>query len=996
MKHHFEFALGSPRRGDTAPPSPAPSSPGERASGPSERYSLEPGELVARRYRIVGVIGRGGMGEVYEARDEMLQEDVALKTLRAALAQSPTIVRRFQREVQLARKVTHPNVCRLFETGLHEPEGGGPAVPFFTMELLRGETLAGRIRRTGGMPCQEAFRIAAQMADGLEAAHEAGIVHADFKSGNVIVAEGRHGQRAVVTDFGLARIDPSSAPPDETRTLSSVGRLAGTVAYMSPEQMSGSPVTAASDIYSFGIVLFEMATGKLPFDSRNPMRGAMQRVSGEGSAARTALKLDPRWQNAIDRCLEAEPARRFASAAELAGCFREGAERTAGRRWTRRGWAWAAVMLAAIAGLWIATHRPYRPRPEAMTWYQKGAAAMHSMTYEAARRAFEQAVAADPGFATARAGLAQAYEELDYSDLAKESMLRAAALAQETRLSGRDALRVRALQYLVARDYERAAPLFQELERGAAGPERAAAALETGWLAQQREDTDGAAAGYERALRIDPGYAAAKLRLGYILGRRRKVEEALAAFREAEKLYSAASNYEGVSETLLQQAMLLNRSSRSKEALPLIEQALAIAAMVGNPYQQIRLQLQQGVAYRYLGDTGQAAAIARTAIDSAAAARMDNLAASGLVDLGNSHLMAGDPGSAEPAFRRALELATRDRLGAVKARAQLSLASLYEQQHRPKEAIELIQACLPFYRQAGYRRELVSSMTVLGGVQAQLAAFDEASRSLEEALAGARELQDSRSESMIRQRLGLALRQSGRWPQALEEFEREKGASSLAHGAELAWLLGRGSDAEQGFGKTERLLDRNPNRQVLFDLRIAKARMALGEGRVADASSLALLAASDAPGGQEEAHKARLVEWLAATHGKAGEEETASGRDLVVWFDQAGLPVEAAAARLEIAQALLLAPGSGPAAKATAAGMAAEALSFYEPRRNWESVWRAYWIAARSTADPAQAENHRAQARAALTQLRGLWPTGTVERYLRRPDLVLLAGREKL
>jgi tetratricopeptide (TPR) repeat protein len=1000
MRKFLDFVLGARLNAGTLPPGP-PAAPGGGPPGEfsDEQYSLARGELVAGRYRILNIIGRGGMGEVYEARDELLQETVALKTLRVD-AQKENIVRHFQREVQLARKVTHPNVCRLFETGVREGSGGAPDLPFFTMELLEGETLSTRIRRTGGLPRQEAFRIAVQMAEGLEAAHEAGIVHADFKSGNVLLALGRRGERAVITDFGLARIDPSWVPPDETRTIATEGQPAGTMAYMSPEQMTGGTVTAASDIYSFGIVLFEMATGKLPFDLRNPMRGVVQRVSGEGSAARAALKLDTHWQTGIDRCLEPEPARRFASAGDLADWFREARWHMPARHWTRRELARAiavgAAALACMSGLWLWTHQPYRPQPAALAWYQKGAAAMHSMTYEAARRAFEQAVAADTEFAVARAGLAQSYEELDYSDQAKESMLRAAALAQETRLDGRDALRVRALQYLVARDYERAAPLFQRLEQEAGPQEKAAAALESGWLAQRRDDTEGAAAAYERALKIDPGYAAAKLRLGSILGRRREVEEALAAFREAEKLYAAGSNYEGVTEALLQQASLLNRSSRSKEAMPVIDRALGIAATVENPYQQIRLRLLQGVAFRYLGDSTRAVEIARQTIEAATAARMDNLAATGLMDLGNSYLFAGDPASAEPAFRKALDLATRGRVGAGKARAQISLASLCEQQHRPREAIEFIQASLPFYRQAGYRLEFVNSMTLLGSVQTQLAQFREGSRTLQEALGAVLQLQDSRSESLIRQRLGLALRNQGSWPQALGEFEREKGAWALGYSAELYWLLGRGSEAEQAFQQLEKLLEKSPNRQVLFDLRIHEARMAYGEGRLKDASVLARRVAIDSPSGEEDTQTARLVEWLVATHAQTGSTEAASGSEIVNWFEKAGLPGEAAAARLDVAQALLLAVRSAKEAKASAGKLASEALSFYEPRDIWESVWRAHWIAARSAADPAQAEAHRAQARAALGRLRTLWPPGTVEQYLQRPDLRLLVVHERL
>src|SRR5262245_9110026 len=142
------------------------------------KHTLTAGDVIAERYRITKLIGRGGMGEVYEARDLLLKEDVALKTLRGDLAGDETLLLRFQQEISIARKVTHPNVCRIFEVGIHRT--GTEATLFFAMELLHGQTLADRIRR-GRLTREEAFPIAVQLAEGLEAAHRAGIVHADFK-----------------------------------------------------------------------------------------------------------------------------------------------------------------------------------------------------------------------------------------------------------------------------------------------------------------------------------------------------------------------------------------------------------------------------------------------------------------------------------------------------------------------------------------------------------------------------------------------------------------------------------------------------------------------------------------------------------------------------------------------------------------------------------------------------------------------------------------------
>ncbi len=312
------------------------------------------GDCIAGRYRIEALLGRGGMGEVYRVYDELLEERFALKTLRPELPENGDPLRRFQREIRIARHVTHPNVCRVFEVGVHTD--GERRLDFFIMQLLEGETLAERIRRAGRLSRDEAFPLIAQMADGLQAAHNAGIVHRDFKSANVMLWNGR----AVITDFGLARAEPGgpSARPAITITVNDL--VAGTVAYMSPEQLSGGEVTTASDIYSLGIVLFEMATGKLPFDDRHIIHSAMQRAAGATPNIRALVpEIDSRWAYAINKCLQTDPVNRFARALDVAECIRSGRARFAQAglpkmQWTRRQWATALTSAATLSATALA------------------------------------------------------------------------------------------------------------------------------------------------------------------------------------------------------------------------------------------------------------------------------------------------------------------------------------------------------------------------------------------------------------------------------------------------------------------------------------------------------------------------------------------------------------------------------------------------------------------------------------------------------------------
>ena len=293
------------------------------------------GETLAGRYRIVRFLAQGGMGEVYEAEDLELRQNVALKTISAQAGDvDPGAVERFKREIALARSVTHPNVCRIFDLGRHRaatPEGAlpVPAVTFLTMELLEGETLSQCLRRRGRLSTREALPLITQMADALGAAHKAQIVHRDFKSENVfLVPEDRAPsatqpagrppatgpKRVVVTDFGVAR---GGAGDNFAAQVTGAG-IVGTPSYMAPEQVEGGPITTAADVYALGIVIYEMVTGRLPFEGPNPLSTAVKRLNEPPPPPHVHVPdLEAWWERAILRCLERDPQRRFATPGEV-------------------------------------------------------------------------------------------------------------------------------------------------------------------------------------------------------------------------------------------------------------------------------------------------------------------------------------------------------------------------------------------------------------------------------------------------------------------------------------------------------------------------------------------------------------------------------------------------------------------------------------------------------------------------------------------------------
>ena len=268
-----------------------------RAKPPSSSTSSEEGRFpvgttLADRYRVLGLVGRGGMGEVYRAIDLKLNQPVALKFLPESTASNPRLLERFHGEVRIARQVSHPNVCRVYDIG--EVDGAA----YISMEYVDGEDLGSLLRRIGRLPADKAIEIARKLCAGLAAAHAKGVLHRDLKPANIMI-DGR-GQ-VLIMDFGLAAI-ADQVEGAEVRN--------GTPAYMAPEQVAGRGVTERSDIYALGLVLYEVFTGQRAFKTADR--------SATPSAVSVVKDIDPAIERAIARCLEPDAAKRPQSALALA------------------------------------------------------------------------------------------------------------------------------------------------------------------------------------------------------------------------------------------------------------------------------------------------------------------------------------------------------------------------------------------------------------------------------------------------------------------------------------------------------------------------------------------------------------------------------------------------------------------------------------------------------------------------------------------------------
>jgi hypothetical protein len=299
---------------------------GNAGMSPSEfsvpiQSHLAPGTLLADRFQIVRFVAGGGMGQVYEAQDLELRTRVALKTIRPEIASLPQALARFKREVLLAKQVTHPNVCRIFDLFRHRntPVAGSDIV-FVSMELLSGETLSEKLKRDGRMSDEETLAVLHQIVPALGAAHAAGILHRDLKPGNILLEPLRDdGVRAVITDFGLAWSRDSRSEA----SLAGSGALAfGTPEYMSPEQIEGKELTPASDLYSLGLIIYRMVTGVKAFDGDSPLFAALRRLNeSPRPPSQVVPEAGSRWDFLVSRCLCPDPAQRFISADQLAAAL---------------------------------------------------------------------------------------------------------------------------------------------------------------------------------------------------------------------------------------------------------------------------------------------------------------------------------------------------------------------------------------------------------------------------------------------------------------------------------------------------------------------------------------------------------------------------------------------------------------------------------------------------------------------------------------------------
>jgi len=884
---------------------------------------LQAGDVLCERFTLLRQLGRGGMGEVWAATDRHLGEPVAIKTIAAAILGDEQSLVRFKREIQLARRVAHRNVCRVHD--IFEDRGAGAPRVFLTMELLEGETLAASLKATGPLSCPDALWVLRQLADGLTAAHAAGIIHRDLKPANIMLLRADSSPRVVIMDFGLARTPETDADGG----ISQPHHPLGTPDYMAPEQITGADISPATDVYALGSILFEMLAGEAPFRGGNTLESVMRRAREvPRPLSGTVRGVTPRIDAAIARCLAFQPERRFQQAADVVAAVESTWPRPSfGPRRVR--WI-AGLGLALAAALAAVSLWPRAPRmsAEAARWY---ADAQQSLAEGATVRALndiERAVNAAPAFAPAHAALAEVYYELDMPMRAQEVLLKANQLAPNRRsLPADDQAYIDGVQALVVHECDSAVQAFRARAEPASG-DRAYRLMTLARAYEHCGHRDEAATTLAAAATLDPNNAAVVLRQARMQASLQKYDAALPALEKAEKLFRERGNAEGVGEVLATRGILEARRDRLDAADQALDRAADVAHALDEPRLQIRVLLWQAVVHRKRDDMERARALTEQALALAQTRGFETLALDGLFTAGGVHLIRNQFADAQALYERALAIADTYRNDEYRGRARLALASVFVRTMDADRALTALAAARPLLERFGDERNLRNADTLQGEALVMRGKFTAAIDHYSKALALARERRDAEQEALAHEKLAFALVSAGRyrdglgeWQAALDLRRAAKRPRNVFYASlNIAETLSKLGD----FAAARAAMPPSPapgedSTELQSQWHVVAAADALRQARYQEAIADARRAADlSTKGARERALRAGLIECVGAAH--AGDESRSRELSAAIAGELAKMPYPAlqAEAALAAAEAALVRRDGETAAAALA------------------------------------------------------------------------------
>ncbi len=971
------------------------------------------------------------MGVVYVAEDTLLRRRVAIKTIHSRAGTEDLHFRaRFLREARAVSALSHPHIATIYDYG--ETDEGEP---YIVMELIKGETL-GELMLTEKLNISRALEIIKQVAEALAEAHRQGIIHRDIKPTNVAINERGH---VKVLDFGLAKqvaLEATDITDPEQQTLMAThtreGLIVGTPMYLSPEQALGNEVDARSDLFSLGSLLYECIAGKPAFSGKSaadicakvmrddpPPPSTLNRDIPK-ELDRIALKAlakkpEARYQNADEMIAELQSvqANLFSDAANTVTRLIPSAVETrpTGALVTlsdifRRprlpiGYVVAALIAVIVltAGIWYLTRaRPHQPNADAQQLYETGANALRAGSFFQASKALSLAIASDDQFALAHARLAEAWMELDYSDRAKDELLRVGELSPNRSLfTPVDALYLDAITATVRRDFPRAVTAYTEIAR--LQPNQSYVYVDLGRAYEKNNDLDKAIESYATATSKDAQNGTAFLRLGVLQGRKHKVADADAAFDKADTIYQALGNVEGRAEVALNRGVLLNDiAGKVTEARTQLEQAREIAKVVSNQYQQIKILFQLSSVAIKEGQAEQAQQYAREAVQLAETNQMESLIARGNIEVGNVYLVRGNYTEAEKYFQQALDAAQRYSGKQNEARARLSLGSLYIQRGEADRGLGFVDQALAFYQPGAYRTETSQGLLLRARALKQKGDYTAALQAFQDQLKLAEQTGDQSQIANFHGAIGGIMMIQEQYAEARQHFEEGR-ARYKASGNQLyegyalmnlgaaQWELGNADESRKMLEQASVIANQASASFVALQAAIAlnRAEIAMNDRNFAEAGARAKQAL-DLAGAEDKAVAAEANSVIGLSQALNGR--AAAGLALCQHANDAaatlGDPLLAAKSQLALAEAALAA---GEAQRAVES--ARQAQNFFANSAMTERNWRASLIAGMASEkllDHDNARNYFKKANDAFSSLEQKWGAEIFKAYQARPD----------
>ncbi len=976
-------------------------------------------------YRILEKLGEGGMGAVYLAEDLHLARRVAIKFLTST---DHHYRARFIREARAVSALSHPNIAMVHDYGETTTDQ-----PFIVMEYVKGKSLSDLL--DDGLTLRRSVEIVSSIAEALGEAHEQGIVHRDVKPSNVIVNE--RGQVKVL-DFGLVKhlgeppasgVDLDARTMYATQTRSDV--IVGTPLYLSPEQATGKEIDGRSDLFALGALLYECLTGQSAFSGGSVLEIGAQIIHVTPDPP---SKLNPAVTPSLDRvtmkALEKKVEARYQTAGELLKDLKTASETLSGngvpvlsrsnkstegfKRATafstltmqlrRQRFSLASVIPAfiviglggwAIYYLWPRSY--YKPPPAAVHWYEQGEDSLRNGAYFQASKALSQAIEIDGNYALARARLAQAWTELDYTDRAKDQLLEVNGLTSRSSLEQRDALYLDAVLATVTRRFGDAIKAYTEIAK--LTPDESSVYVDLGYAYETDNNPDKALENYLKAIDLNKQqYATGYLRAGIIYHRKQENDKATEMFDQAERLYRAASNEEGVIEVLRQRGILYRDKGNFDSAKLQFQQSLDASRAIGQEAQQITALIDLSYLHSQRGLFTEAENYATQAVTFAQQRQLENLATAGLLELGNSYSSQGNVEKAEYYFSQVIQFAKANKGRLREARGLSNLGGLYIQTSRVDEGVKMVQQALDYFQQANYPRSVGICLTQLARGYRRKVDFAAAEQALNQKLEIAKRSNNSQDVADVDFEIALLLTDQEKYPAALEKYDGAlhayqsikdtfRSGFTNTNRARILVRLGRFSEARLLLDELFKTANEQKGvyLQFLPELELIKAELSFSEGSLGQAVTSASEAVNTAPRKSELLIESKY--FLALIKGASGakREEKQLCDEALEASSNSGNFTLYSVALLRCGEAALRANDAQ-----TALTLANQAQERFARSKQTESEWRAWVVAARAQeqlGDKAKAEEMLGNAVSARAKLEQEWGPTVFKQYAARPDI---------